>query len=682
MDLSHKILQKKLTIFLCIALIIFAILVARLFQLQVVNAHDLGVAADRNSTRTIFTEAKRGYIISADGEILAKSIPLFRISMTHVPQRERGMVIANLAEILDHPDIDEEAIREKERAHTSARRWFEPLPIVTLPWNEQSIETIIQLEERRVDLPGVIIEEIPQRYYPLGSLAGHTVGYVGLINERELEEARELDLPVGRAYLITDTIGKTGIERVAELRNIDGNPPIGLRGISGRQIVEVNAGGRPVGEIVNVPPTPGNNVFLTIDTSLQRVLEDALDASIAAAIQRNPKAGAAAAVVIDVNTGAILAIVSRPYMNPNDFVDGSFEERRYYYEGPLRPQINRAISSAYPPGSTFKMVTHIAALESGNVSLNHRIVCRGQYWRPAGIRCIGVHGTIGFHRALAVSCNTYAQDIAWYAGIDSIVDIGQQLGLGMRSGSRDLPGEAAGLLPSPEWKRTESDRVLTTGYENRRIDIEQRFQRLRGEATTYEELQELERQRNREIANLERWFREQHSFQTNWHPFDTFNTSIGQGSVNLTVLQMASFTATIANGGIRYTPYLIDRIETPGGDIVVQYEPEIAHILDVSPETLAETIRGMYYTSHRSFGTAHTWFWDFPSHVTVASKTGTAQTGRVGDNPRRDFHGAFVAFAPVDDPQIAIAVLVEYGSAGGRTGGPVARAVFREYFGL
>jgi penicillin-binding protein 2 len=373
-----------------------------------------------------------------------------------------------------------------------------------------------------------------------------------------------------------------------------------------------------------------------------------------------------------------------PYLNPNDFVDGSFEERRYYYEDTvLTPQVNRAISSEYPPGSTFKMITQIAALASGNVSLNHTVSCQGAYWRPPFIRCIGVHGTIGFYRSLAVSCNTYAQDIAFHAGIDSIVDIGQQFGLGMRSGldgasSPDLIGERPGLLPSPEWKRNISDIMITGRYESRRTDIEQRFQTLRGEATTLEEVQEIDRQKNRELANLEAWFRQEHGFQTRWHNFDTFNTSIGQGSVNLTVLQLANFTATIANGGTRFVPRLIDRIETPQGEIVMQYEPIIAGIIDVSPEILEATIRGMYYTSHRSFGTANHLFRHFPPHITVASKTGTSETGRASDG----FHGVFVAFAPVDDPQIAIAVLVEYGRSGGRGAGPVARAVFEQYFGL
>jgi len=664
-------------IFLCIALIIFVVLVARLFQLQVINADYLGERADRNSTRMTFTEAKRGDIISADGQVLATSIPYFRVSMSHLPVDERNMVIANLAELLNDPELDQEAINEKVSGHT---RRFEPLEIVTLQWDEEGIETITRLEERRADLPGIIIEEVPQRYYPFGSLAGHTVGYVGQINQSELDTSREQLPPEifpGYTYLVDDIIGKTGIERVAELRLTDG-VPIGLRGQHGRRQVEVNAGGRPVREIFNIPPTPGNNVILTIDTRLQKVAEEAMADVIERARRDNPRAGGGALVVIDVRTGAILALVSKPGINPNDFVDGSFEERRYYYEDPvLTPQVNRAISSAYPPGSTFKMITHMAALSSGNIGLNHTIVCQGSYWRPPFIRCIGIHGSIGFHRALAVSCNTYAQDIAFHAGIDSIVDIGQQFGLGIRSGSQDLIGERTGLLPSPEWKQA-SDMIITGRYESRRTEIEQRFQTLRGEATTLEEIQEVDRQKNRELANLEAWFRSEHSFQTRWHPFDTFNTSIGQGNVNLTVLQLANFTATLANGGTRFVPRLIDRIETPQGEIVVQYEPEIAAVVDIAPEILTETIRGMYYTSHRPFGTASTWFRGLPPHITVASKTGTAETGRAWDG----FHGVFVAFAPVDEPQIAIAVLVEYGRAGGRTGGPVTRAIINEYFGL
>jgi penicillin-binding protein 2 len=259
--------------------------------------------------------------------------------------------------------------------------------------------------------------------------------------------------------------------------------------------------------------------------------------------------------------------------------------------------------------------------------------------------------------------------------------MGKQFGLGMKTGSPDILGEEAGILPSPEWKKAISDILVKRRFENRRDNLEKKYQTLRGEARTFEEFQELDRQKNRELANLEAQYRIEYNFETNWHPFDTYNTSIGQGSVNLTILQLANFTAAIANGGTRYVPYLIDKILSPQGDVVVDYEPEIAGVAEVSAKTLEEVIKGMHDVT-RPGGTAYYLFREFPPNVTVAAKTGTAQTGRVGDDKRKDFHGVFVAFAPVENPQIAFAGLIEYGRTGGASAGYVAKAVFEEYFGL
>lgn len=673
MTLSRKILQKKLTVFLYIIALMFVILVTRLFQLQIINAHEFRTQSEENRIRIISKEARRGDIISADGKVLATSMPVFTISISHLTDRSKQQkAIENLVEILDDPNLDQEVINEKLKGHT---RKFEPLEIVTLQWDERGIETITRLEERRGDLPGVVIEEVPHRYYPFDSLAGHILGYVGQISQRELEIFQEHN------YSINDKIGKTGIERAAELRDINGNV-VGLRGKKGVQQVEVNVSNRPIRELVNIPSTPGNNVLLTLDAQLQQAMETAMDEVIERMKKENPKAGAGGAVVIDIKTGAILALASKPDMNPNDFVDGSFNEKRDYYNDPtIKPEFNRAVRGTYPPGSTFKMVTLLAALENNAVNSRDTVICSGAYWRPPFIRCWEVHGRVDFHRALAVSCNTYVQNAAHLTGIDSIVNMGKQFGLGMKTGSPDILGEEAGILPSPEWKKAISDILVKRRFENRRDNLEKKYQTLRGEARTFEEFQELDRQKNRELANLEAQYRIEYNFETNWHPFDTYNTSIGQGSVNLTILQLANFTAAIANGGTRYVPYLIDKILSPQGDVVVDYEPEIAGVAEVSAKTLEEVIKGMHDVT-RPGGTAYYLFREFPPNVTVAAKTGTAQTGRVGDDKRKDFHGVFVAFAPVENPQIAFAGLIEYGRTGGTSAGYVAKAVFEEYFGL
>lgn len=673
MTLSRKKLQKRLTIYLAIIIAVFVVLIGRIFYLQVINAQEYQTQSEENRIRILSKEARRGDIISADNQVLATSMPVFKIALSHIADKEQlQFAIDNLVEILDDPEITEEYIREKLSTNT---RRFEPVEIVALPWDEEGIEIITKLEERRGELPGVVIEEVPQRYYPFGEMAGHILGYVGQINQRELELFSEYQ------YGLNDKIGKTGIERIAEIKDIDGNV-MGLRGKKGVQQVEVNASNRPIRELVNIPSTPGNNVVLTIDSNLQRVMDEAMDEVIEKVKNENPKAGAGGAVVIDVNTGAILGLSSKPDMNPNDFVDGSFREKQdYYNDSVLNPEFNRVTRAAYPPGSTFKMITFMAALEEGVVNLNDTIVCGGAYWRPPYIRCHGVHGRVNFHRGLAVSCNTYTQNLAYLTGIDRIIDVAEQFGLGQKSGSPDLIAEEGGILPTPEWKKTVNDILVRRKYERKRDEIERKYQNLRGEASTFEEFQELDRQKDRELSNLEAQFRIDLNFETNWHPFDTYNTSIGQGSNNFTVLQLANYVATIANGGKRYTPYLIDKIVSPNGDIIIDYEPEVAHVVDLSPETIAEVQRAMQAVTEPG-GTAYHVFSSFPENIKVAAKTGTAQTGRAGDDRSKDFHGVFVAYAPADNPQIAFAGLIEYGRTGGGSAGIVAKAVFEEYFGL
>ncbi|MEW6622597.1 MAG: penicillin-binding transpeptidase domain-containing protein [Bacillota bacterium] len=673
MTFSRKLLQKKLLIFLYTTVIIFLILVFRLFYLQVVQAHVYRTQSEENRIRIISKEARRGDIISADNKVLATSMPVFTVSISHISNKEKQQqAIVNLVEILDDPEITEELIKEKLQKHV---RKFEPVEIVTLPWDEKGIEIISRLEERRTDVPGVVIEEVPQRYYPMGELAGHILGYVGKISPRELEIFSQYQ------YGINDKLGKTGIERVAEIKDIDGNA-IGLRGKKGVQQVEVNASNRPIRELVNIPSTPGNNVKLTLNVDLQNVLEQSLDDVIEMVKEENPKAGSGGAVVLDVKTGAILAIASKPDMNPNDFVDGSFVQKQdYYNDSVLKPEFNRVVRGTYPPGSTFKMITLMAALETNSVELRDTVVCSGAYWRPPFIKCVGVHGTVDFHRALAVSCNTYVQNAAHLTGINEIIRVAEQFGLGRKTGTPDLLGEEAGILPTPEWKKELNAVLVQRKFERRKDEIEKKYQTLRGEAKTVEEFQELDRLKDRELALAESQFRIEYNFETNWHPFDTYNTSIGQGSNNFTILQLANYTATLANGGNRYVPYLIDKIVTPQGEVLVDYQPLLAGTVDISPRTMQEVITGMHHVT-RPGGTAYVLFSSFPDHIKVAAKTGTAQTGRVGDDRNKDFHGVFVAFAPIDDPQIAFAGLIEYARTGGGSAGRVAKAVFEEYFGL
>lgn len=674
MEEQQKKLDKLLKIFLCIVILIFVSISIRLFYLQVINQEEFKTKSEKNRIRLLEIEAKRGEILDRNKQVLATSKPVFVITLSHLEDKEeQEQVIEKLADILNMPDLTAEVIREKVKNHA---RKYEPVEIVEIPWGKESVELVSRIEENRMDLPGVNIEEKPMRYYPNGPLAGHLLGYIGQIDQQELEKyGQEL-------YGLNDKIGKTGLEKAYELVFQDGEE-IGLRGKKGAQQVEVNNRGQVVSELpLIIQPVPGNSLELTIDGKLQKVMEKAMDEVIAEVKKKFPKAGAGGAVVIDVRTGAILAMASKPDINPNDFVDGSFAEKAdYYNDKKTLPAYNRAIQATYPPGSTFKMITAMAALASGALDPNETVVCTGSYWKPPYIKCWGVHGRVNLYKALAVSCNTYFQYAGEKAGIGWINQVGKEFGLGEKTGLKDLLGESAGILPSPERKVKLNEGWVEEKHRENVARIEEKYAELISKATTEREKSKLEREKALALRYEESRYKTEYKFYVQWQPFETYNTSIGQGDNNYTVLQLANYIATLANGGKRYQPYLVSKIISPEGKILKQFEPKLVAQVSLPPQVLEEVKKGMLAVTQPG-GTAYSLFKDFPAHIKVAAKTGTAQTGRVGDDKNREFHGVFVAFAPYDNPQIAFAGIIEYGESGGASAGKVAKAVFEEYFGL
>ncbi|MEW6661361.1 MAG: penicillin-binding protein 2 [Bacillota bacterium] len=670
---NKKKFEKKLRIYFLIVTVIFAVLLSRLFYLQVLHTADFQAQSAKNRTRWISLEARRGDVLDRNKEVLATSKPVFSISVSNLGLKNQAEINQRLAEILDNPEITGDFITKKLRSNP---RRYEPVEIISLPWSEETLALITRIQENRRDLPGVVIQEAPMRYYPNGSLAGHLLGFVGQITQRELELFKE------RGYGINDKIGKTGLERGFELAFDDDGKEIGLRGVKGFSQIVVNAKNRLVGELGTVPPLPGHNVQLTLDAGLQSTLEKAMDEVIGEVKKANPKAGAGAAVVLDVNTGAILAMASRPELDPNDFVDGSFTQKRDYYGNQdLNPSLNRAIQGVYPPGSTFKMVTGMAALESGRIKPTDTILCSGKFWQPGGIICTQSHGAVDFFRALAVSCNTYFQWAGEIAGINKMVEVAKSFGLGTKTGLTDIGGEVSGLMPSPQWK-SEVNRVLVNRrYERRRAELDARYNDMLAKAQSAAEREALLKKLDQEKRALEARYKIDLEWETRWQLFETYNTSIGQGANQYTILQLANYVATIANNGVRYQPYLVDKILDQKGQVIKQYKPVILEKVAVSPATLANTQRAMRAVTE-SGGTAVSPFRHFPRSVQVAAKTGTAQTGRVGDDKTKDFFGIFVAYAPADNPQIAFAAIIEYARSGGGSAGRVAKAVFEDYFGI
>lgn len=669
---QKKRLEKRLGIYLVIVTAIIISLLSRLFYLQVVSAAEFQSQSKKNRIREVTMEARRGDIMDRKGQVLATSKPVFTISISNVGLKDQDEVIQRLVEVLADPEITAEVIKEKMKLNP---RRYVPVEIKSLPWSEEAMVLVSRIQEHRRELPGVLIQESPMRYYPNDNLAGHLLGFVGQITERELEQYSQY------GYLLTDKIGKTGVERSFELSFKD-EKENGLRGQKGFAQVEVNAKNRLVGELATIPPLPGNNVVLTLDADLQRTMDAAMDQVIAEVKKTNPKAGAGAGVVLDVRTGAILAMVSKPDLNPNDFVDGSFRSKAdYYNDDQLNPSLNRAIQGVYPPGSTFKMITGMAALESGRIKPTDTITCTGKYWKPGGIVCTKAHGTVDFFRAVAVSCNTYFQWAGEMVGIDNITKVAREFGLGEKTGLSDLGGEAEGVVPSRERKQQIGEILVNRQYEAKWVELESRYAELVTKAATEQEKAALSKKKEQERRLLEARYKIDLDWATNWKPYETYNTSIGQGDNNYTILQLANYVATIANGGTRYRPYLVGRIVSPDGRVLREFQPEVVTKVSVSPETIAYARRGMRAVTEPG-GTAVSPFRHFPSTIPVAAKTGTAQTGRKGDDKNKDFFGLFVAFAPADNPQIAFAGVIEYAQSGGGSAGKVAQAVFEQYFGL
>lgn len=389
-----------------------------------------------------------------------------------------------------------------------------------------------------------------------------------------------------------------------------------LRGVSGRRMIQVNAAGAKVKDLGIEDPRPGTDLYLTID----------LDAQIAAEQALGDRAGAV--VAMDPNSGEILTLVSHPTFDPNLFPRGiAPKEWVRLMNDPSHPLYNRAIQSVYPPGSTFKIIVSLAGLDSGIIKLDDKVTCRGgitsgkhtfRCWKKEG------HGTISFHQALVESCDVYFYTMGERIGFDRIARYAQSLGFGTVTGIK-LPDEKSGFIPTPAWKQKKT-----------------------GEP---------------------------------WYPGDTYINSIGQGYIQVSPIQQAQMVSAVANGGIFYKPMLLLQTRNRETGEVQQMQHERKGRIVIDPNALEEVRRGLIGVVSEPGGTAHAAKTDI---ATVAGKTGTAQV-IAQKEPRKKLsaktqdHGWFVAYAPAEDPKIAVAVVVEHGGHGGSAAAPIARRVIEEY---
>lgn len=567
---------------------VFVVLLVRLIYLQLIAGSYYHSLAEGNRLRAIPLAAMRGVMYDRNGQILVASRPGFMVTYVPTEQRISETEIQQLVQLLDIP---EETLRGKFKKKAST---YLPTVLAT----DLTQDVVTRVEERRNDLPGISVDVQPIRYYPYNEMAAQVLGYVGQIDENDMKRLE------GQDGITTVTqIGRAGLE--AYYDDI-------LRGKDGARQVEVDATGRPVKEMERKNPMAGRNMHLTLDLYLQQAAERAMDAQLASGIGAN----GIAVVAMDPNTGAILAMASRPSYNPNWFTRGiTAAEWKQINTNPNHPMENRVITGQYPPGSTFKLVTGAAALELKKVTSGEMIFDSGRHWlidkRNAGGEALG---WINFKTALAKSDNVYFYEMGRRVGIDKLSEYARMFGLGEKTGIA-LYGESKGVVASAEYKKK--------------------------------------------------------VFKQGWYLGDTFNSAIGQGFQLVTPLQAAMLVSEVANGGIRYRPFLVSRIDNLDGTPYKIFAPEQIGSLSISKSTLDLIREGMRNVAEEN-GTAGYLFANFP--IPVAGKTGTAENYSGRD------HGWFVAYAPYDHPRIVIAVLTEQGGYGSSSSGPIVKSMLEAYF--
>jgi penicillin-binding protein 2 len=635
----------RILIFKVSVVLAFAVLAFQTWQLQIVQGGEYVEMAEHNRFRLQTIDAPRGVIYDRQGRLLVGNVPSFTVSIVpaDLPEEDQQYVFERLSALLDVPiSSRDQAVGGADtldRRYLSEDRDYAPEPQMMerveagrdtpfIPAQVKSNvprDTAFVIEEERIDLPGVTVDIEPLRQYISGTLFAHITGYVGHIPEQDLAsyvDRRDAD------YDPNDVVGLTGVELTYEDQ---------LRGIKGHRHVEVDVTGRELRSIeAPVEPVPGHNLVLTLDAELQAAVTDALQRGI-----RKAGSDSGVAIVMNPQTGEILAMVSLPSYDPNLFIGGiSSDEYQALSEDPRHPLVNHAISGLYPPGSTFKMVTASAGLEEKIVTPTTLLFCPGTIWiphrfapdnpdlaQPFSCWYKQGHGSLNIVQAIAESCDIYFGVLGGgygeFEGLgqEALHNYGLYFGLGEPTGI-DLPGETAGLMPDETWKR------LTYGE--------------------------------------------------TWVTGDTYNAAIGQGFILTTPLQMLNVTAAIANGGSLYEPTVVREIRDADGNIVRPFTPHLIRKLPISSETIEVVRRGM--RAAVAYGTA---LGANLEGVAVAGKTGTAEyPGQRDWEGNLPTHAWFAAFAPFDDPEIAVVVFVEGGGEGSVVSVPIATEIIAHYFGL
>lgn len=590
--------ERKLAVVVLLIALLFLTLAGNFWYLQITSHRRYQKLADNNRIRLVEMPATRGIVMDVTGVILSDSTPSYNLVVIPEDMEEDGE--AEVMALADLLGLDRTGMRERLREY-AAEAPYRAVPLALNLGPEQV--ALFEVEKER--FPGAVLRIVPRRYYPYGQSAAHILGYVGEISQGQLDSG---SFPEARRG---DVVGKYGLENM-----YDGY----LRGRDGGRQVEVDVRGRELAVLGITEPVPGANLYLTLDLRLQKFLEGEM------------KDQRGAGVLLNVKTGAVLAMASEPAFDPNRFSIGiSRSQWAQIVKDPGHPLQSRVISGVYPPGSTFKVVTAIASLMEGSVAADDVIKCRGSYrfgrrtyrdWKISG------HGEVDLYKSLVESCDVYYYQAGEKLGIERLAAWGRIMGLGARTGI-DLPGEKDGLIPDPIWK-----------------------QRVRGEK---------------------------------WYEGETLSTAIGQGSVLVTPLQLANLYATIARAGEVLEPYLVSRVQRVDGRELYLRRPVVKRRLPVDKEVwrrVQEALEGVVMDPHGTGRGAR--IRGFP----LAGKTGTAQVVRLQESAGREEdeipyelrdHGWFAAYGPADDPAVAAAVVVEHGGHGSSSAAPVVRRLLEEY---
>lgn len=604
----YRTFSRRAAILLGTQAVLFGALGARMYYLQVVEGDRYSLLAEENRINLRLLPPPRGRILDRFGVPLATNDQNYRVVVVAEQTDDVAQTLAALGRLVP---LDPEE-RQRILKEVGKKRAFVPITVKeNLDW-----PVVASIEVNTPDLPGLSIESERSRNYPFGGLAAHVLGYVGSVAEADLTGDPLLELPGFR-------IGKSGAEKQYDLA---------LRGSAGNSQVEVNAVGRVIRELARVEGQPGADLYVSLDMALQNFVQQRLAAQLSGS-----------AVLLDVMTGEILAMASTPTFDPSVFDRGlTSAEWQGLVGDKLKPLSNKALIGQYAPGSTFKMMVALAALEAG-IGPEHSVYCPGvmalgnarfHCWKKGG------HGTLDMIGGLRHSCDVYFYDLARRVGIDAIAAMSRRFGFGSPLGI-DMPGERGGVIPDRAWKQA------TLG------DI--------------------------------------------WHPGETLVAGIGQGFIQTTPLQLAVMTARIANGGYGVIPHIrrdgefrasriVGRDGGGAGSVTVPPYPS----LGIAPEHLGVVIEGMNQVSNNPRGTAYRVRIDTPGFE-LAGKTGTAQVRRITMSERatgvrknedlpweqRD-HALFVGFAPVHAPRYAVSVVIEHGGGGSAVAGPIARDVLLE----